>query len=445
MMMKPLLPFVLLFPFLLSGCTDKCEKTQIVRQVRGVTLSALEVRSLVEVSGPVDIEQPGKIYIKDNYLFINEIKKGIHVIDNSNPSSPRPLAFISIPGNGDLAVKDHVLYADSYMDLVAIDISNPEQAFEAGRKQDAFVSGVLGDFSWSYSAATGAIYAQEAYFLEETFETNCEGVIPNPGYWWWGGIYPFYQLANLAYSASSESYSGSAAHSSGAGTGGSMARFTLYDDYLYTVDQQKLRLFDISNLESPSFVRNIELGWGVETIFPYRDKLFIGTSTGMHIFDNSTPSDPKHLSEFRHIRACDPVVVHEDIAYVTLRTGSTCGGTENRLELVDVSAPASPRLLKAYEMQSPAGLSINYPTLYVCEGEHGLKGFDVSDQLKIDKNMLFHEKGMEAYDVITIGSNLMMIGKDGLYQYDASDPKKLKRLSHIPVHTPAVITEKREQ
>lgn len=433
-------------PFLAGGCTDKCEKTQIVRQIRNVTRSAAEIRSQVTVQAPADLEQPGKIYVKDQYLFINEIKKGVHVIDNSNPSSPRHVSFISIPGNGDMAVKGHILYADSYMDLVAIDISNPQQAYEAGRKQEAFTSGMFDGLSWSYNSNTGAISDQEAYFLEETFETNCEGVIPSPGYWWWGrGPYLFYDVAYLSFSStgSSSSYSGSKGQTATAGTGGSMARFTLYEDFLYTVDQRKLQLFDISRLESPSFIKGIDLGWGVETIFPYRDKLFIGTNTGMHIFDNSTPSEPKHLSEFQHIRACDPVVVHEDLAYVTLRSGSVCGGSVNRLEVVDISDLTRPQLVKAYEMENPAGLSINYPTLYICEGEHGLKGFNVSDRLAIDKNILFHEKGMEAYDVISMGSNLMMIGKDGLYQYDATNPKNLRKLSHIPVHTPAVITEKK--
>ncbi|ODS83301.1 MAG: hypothetical protein ABS46_06855 [Cytophagaceae bacterium SCN 52-12] len=447
--MKPgrLLLILSALPFLAGGCTDRCEKTQIVRQIRPVTLSAAEVRSKVKIQAPADLEQPGKIYIKDQYLFINEIKKGIHIIDNSNPSNPRHVSFISIPGNGDMAVKDHILYADSYMDLVAIDISNPEQAHEAGRKQNAFTSGVFDGLGWSYDAGTGTISDQEMYFLEETFETNCEGVVPNPGYWWWGGIYAFYGTAYLSSSitgSSSSSYSGSTAQSAGAGTGGSMARFTLYDDYLYTVDQRKLQLFDVSSLTSPAFVKDIDLGWGVETIFPYRDKLFIGTSTGMHIFDNSTPSEPKHLSEFRHIRACDPVVVHEDVAYVTLRSGNVCGGSVNRLEVVDISNLANPQLVKAYEMQNPAGLSINYPTLFVCEGEYGLKGFDVSDKFAVDKNMLFHEKGMEAYDIISMDDNVMMIGKDGLYQYNASDPKNLRKLSHIPVRAPAVITEKKE-
>ncbi|GAA4437131.1 hypothetical protein GCM10023091_15940 [Ravibacter arvi] len=438
-----LLPLFVSGTLLLGSCTDKCEKTQIVRQVKNITLSAEEIRAQLKIESPRSLEQPGKIYVKDNYLFINEIKKGIHIIDNSNPSSPRQVSFINIPGNGDLAVKDNILYADSYMDLVAIDITDPAQAVEVGREQNVFISGTLGADYWGYSESTASVSTQEAYFLEETFQTNCEGVIPWAGGWW---PWPYFDVLNFASLNSGSSYSGSVANAvkSGSGTGGSMARFTIYDNYLYTVDQRKLQLFEISNLKNPSFVKNIDLQWGVETIFPYRDKLFIGTTTGMHIFDNSVPSAPKHLSTYTHMRACDPVVVHNDIAYVTLRTGTGCGGTENRLELVDISNLSNPRMLKAYDMQNPAGLSINYPTLFLCEGKFGFKGFDVTDRNNIDKNLLFHEKDMESYDVISMAQNLMMIGMDGLYQYDASNPKNLKRLSHIPVQKPAIVVEKKK-
>jgi hypothetical protein len=34
------------------------------------------------------IKQAGKIYFKDSYIFVNEVNKGIHVIDNSIPASP---------------------------------------------------------------------------------------------------------------------------------------------------------------------------------------------------------------------------------------------------------------------------------------------------------------------------------------------------------------------
>lgn len=66
----------------------------------------------------------GKIYFKDDFIYINEIYKGIHVIDNSNPAVPVNKGFISVPGSVDLAMKNDILYVDNAVDLVAIDLSN---------------------------------------------------------------------------------------------------------------------------------------------------------------------------------------------------------------------------------------------------------------------------------------------------------------------------------
>lgn len=70
------------------------------------------------------IENLGKIYYKDPYIFVNERFKGIHVFDNSDPTQPTPIAFIQIYGSEDIAISGNILYADNYTDLVAIDISD---------------------------------------------------------------------------------------------------------------------------------------------------------------------------------------------------------------------------------------------------------------------------------------------------------------------------------
>ena len=80
-------------------------------------------------SGPVEeLSKPGKIFIRGNYLYINEIDKGIHIYDNSDPGNPRAVSFIKIPGNLDVAVSGHYMYADLYTDLLTIDIADPLNA-----------------------------------------------------------------------------------------------------------------------------------------------------------------------------------------------------------------------------------------------------------------------------------------------------------------------------
>jgi hypothetical protein len=151
----------------------------------------------------------------------------------------------------------------------------------------------------------------------------------------------------------------------------------------------------------------------------------------MYIFDNKNPAKPERVTMFEHARACDPVVVANDIAYVTLRSG-LCGVAPNRLDVIDVTNIYSPRLLKTYTMQNPGGLGIDFPSLFICEGQYGLKSFDVTNSM--DVKLQQHLDKMNAFDVIPLGGkHLLMIGKDGLYQYDTSNPKDMKLLSVIPV------------
>jgi hypothetical protein len=79
---------------------------------------------LVSTLGPQPLKDPGKIYVKDNYLLIGESNSGFHVVDNSDPAKPRKLAFVAIPGNTDFAIKDNTLYANNGPDLLVYNIAD---------------------------------------------------------------------------------------------------------------------------------------------------------------------------------------------------------------------------------------------------------------------------------------------------------------------------------
>jgi len=79
------------------------------------------------------VDNPGKIYVYDKYLLVNERKKGIHVFDNSNPTNPVNLGFIQMLGNTDMAIKDGVLYADHLGNLVALTVNDFNNIQEQGR------------------------------------------------------------------------------------------------------------------------------------------------------------------------------------------------------------------------------------------------------------------------------------------------------------------------
>lgn len=97
--------------------------------------------------------------------------------------------------------------------------------------------------------------------------------------------------------------------SSDQGTSGSLARFAIAGDYLYTVELEQLKIFNIADEKSPEFIKQINPGFGIETIFSKENYLFLGSRWGVYIYDISNPQSPQQVSLYSHIYSCDPVVV----------------------------------------------------------------------------------------------------------------------------------------
>ncbi len=131
----------LLFIGLISGCEIDRNKPNVLAltPIYG-TLSDLQ--AMISVQSPRDLSAVGKIYTYNQWLFINERNVGVHVFDNSNPSSPSPIQFITIPGNIDLAIHHDFLYADMGVGIVTIDITDIAQpqvtAFEQAHIGEKF-------------------------------------------------------------------------------------------------------------------------------------------------------------------------------------------------------------------------------------------------------------------------------------------------------------------
>jgi hypothetical protein len=402
-----------------TGCfKDDCTATRTYTFYKPIYVKVDEIRNDIQILEPRELKNPGKIYFYDRFVFVNEFHEGIHIIDNANPSSPLKLAFISIPGNVDMAVKDNYLYADNYIDLLTIDITNPTQPLLVNRTENVFNS-------ISQDQNLGHLVYYEPTL--ETVTIDCND--PRAGY------EIFYDRGGIFVDRTDVAGPAANGGTSPTGIGGSLARFTLYDNYLYTVDEFSLKVFDINTLTKPNLANTVNIGWGIETIFPFKDKLFIGSQTGMFIFDNSNPLLPVQLSKFEHARACDPVFVDGDVAYVTLRDGTTCQNFTNQLDVIDIRDLLRPQLIATHPMHHPIGLSVRDNTLYLCEDDQGLRVFDTTDPKAIGKNLLSEVKGLTTYDVIALPNSalLLVIGKDGLYQFDASDAKNLRQLSVIPV------------
>lgn len=408
----------LVLVLVLSSCQDKVTRTYQVNTP--VYMSYDDLRTSFKSAGAQEIIQSGKIYFKDDYIYVNEFQQGIHIIDNSDPSNPVNLKFIEIPGNVDLAIKGDILYADSYVDLLSIDISDLDNITEVDRDTNVFPY-IIPDYGEgilaSVDQAQGVIVGYEVTEMTEEVEDA-------------GNFFEkFWYAEDVVYATD-----GIPGGAETTGTGGSMARFTIAGNYLYVVDNASLKLFNLAQTANPDFEKNIAISGNIETIFPYQDKLFIGTQTGMYVYSIQDPANPAFISQFWHATACDPVVVSGNYAYVTLRGGNLCGTIESQLDVIDISTIENPKLVKSYSMEEPYGLGIDDSVLFVCDGNAGLKIYNASDVMQIDSHMIVQYPDNHAFDVIPLGSVLVMIGEDGLYQYDYSDLNNIYELSHIDIY-----------
>jgi hypothetical protein len=227
--------------------------------------------------------------------------------------------------------------------------------------------------------------------------------------------------------------SGPAAASSGpsTGMGGSMARFTIVNNYMYSVDRHSLKSISISNPSDPVVAGEMNAGWDIETIYPFKNKLFLGSMGGMFIFDITDPAHPVSQGNFIHARACDPVIADDNYAFVTLRAGTSCGPTTNELQVINVQNLQSPSLVKTYAMTGPQGLSKDDQILFICDGTAGLKVYNAADVQNLQ--LLKTLSGMEPVDVIAYAHRAMVVAKDGLYQYDYTDVSNIRLLSKITI------------
>lgn len=211
------------------------------------------------------------------------------------------------------------------------------------------------------------------------------------------------------------------------GRGGSLARFAATNTHLYTLSTSDLTTYDISTSTNPVFQTKFQLGFDVETIFPKEKNLFIGTQTGMRIMDISNPDAPKQISNFSHIRSCDPVVANEKYAFITLRQGNACTRGINELQIIDISNLSAPKLINAVPMNNPIGIALDGNNLFVCDG--GIKHYDISNIMNLT---LKGKTVIDATDLIANNGILIAIGSSGLYQYDYTSGS-LKHLSTLPV------------
>lgn len=136
--MKHLLLLALPGVMLLATSCYKCTEKREVSKLTPIYMSSDELKASVKMENQKAINTTGKIYFKDDIIYIAEPGNGIHVIDNKDPYAPQNIGFITIPGSAEVAVKNNTILASSATDLVSINVDDPNAPRVTGRLENAF-------------------------------------------------------------------------------------------------------------------------------------------------------------------------------------------------------------------------------------------------------------------------------------------------------------------
>lgn len=395
------------FTVLQMGCT-KSEQTKTYTIKRPVYEAKASILAHIN-SQPTAVGEAGKIFIKDNYIFLNEVDKGVHIINNSNNANPVEEAFLNIPGNQDIAVHDNILYADMYSDLLAIDISDVHNVKITKVVNNFFTmrNFVNGYMIEQDKVITGWISKDTTVSIEDYNNLNNFPPCPNCS------------VNDMVRAAASSSK----------GIAGSMAKMILMDDHLFAITEpHSVGVVTLKTPASPQVIGNFSAGFDLETVYPFEGKLFLGSSSGMFMYDVSNPATPVKLGTFEHGRACDPVVTDGRYAYVTLRAGTNCGGAANELHVIDIKDLMAPVAVKTYQLTKPTGLAKQDAVLFVCD-QNVVRIYDASEVSNLKQVTTLPAD--EPYDVILNGKKALVVTKAGLFQYDFSNLQSIKQLSVV--------------
>ncbi|MFL5739487.1 MAG: hypothetical protein ACJ75B_04670 [Flavisolibacter sp.] len=221
------------------------------------------------------------------------------------------------------------------------------------------------------------------------------------------------------------------ASSGNTGVAGSLAQFTLIGNYIYAVSSHNLYTVDISNPQHPSTVKQDIFNYDMETIYPYKNRLFIGSRTGIYIYSIDTPSAPRLMGIAKHGRSCDPVVANDTVSFSTLKSSTYCGPATSGLYVYDVHDLNNPSLKKTIPINEPIGLGMADSALYVCCSGEGLRVFNIKNAYEPVERLKIPDSDFK--DVIPYDDLLICWVADGISLYDITDrlhPVFVKKLSN---------------
>ena len=166
--------FYLFLAIVLLGCEDSMEDihrySKIISESKDypVYLDMSEVGN-IQVIASMPQESPFKIVFNNNYYFVGEMLKGVHVYEKSG-GAVSYLCFIECKYIKGLEIIGSHLFCNNFVDLVVLDVSNPLQASVLHREENHFNQFTEYKEYWNfpYVEGKGIVVGTQTYVLTGT-------------------------------------------------------------------------------------------------------------------------------------------------------------------------------------------------------------------------------------------------------------------------------------
>ncbi len=317
------------------------------------------------------------IYLADSLLLVADEKYGIYVYSVAATDTPSLKTTIPVTGVRGMAIRDSIIYAGAWDGIYAFRLKG-----ETGYDTVCTIP------TYTYMGDDMVVHREHS-------------------------VYPFFNCG-----CTSRDYAGGTETSNG--VGGSYAVFAIIDTFLYYVSESSLITMSVARPESPRELSRLYIGWTVETLYPMAEYLYIGGQTGMYVIDRINGATPAMIGSLQHFQACDPVVVQDTTAYVTLRSGNGCGAAADELLTISVADPVKPRLLHEDTTVTPYGLAVGDSLLYVANGYAGYSLYRIGNGANAEVVKRWEKPAVK--DFILSGDRLYIMGFNMVQVVNVADP-----------------------
>jgi hypothetical protein len=407
---------ILSLPFCFSSCfRHDCIDHVAVKVYTPVFLDEIHWQVNPEFLSEKKIKNIGKVNAIGQYFFINEMLEGIHVIDNSNPTAPIPLGFISIPGNIDFDTDGRFLYADSYADLLTIDISNIRNPRLIQRKRNAFQHSLLEHNSriiGHYVAKDSFVDFQCGVFTRNYMEDD--------------GTY----IAELGLNKGINDRRTGFRFFSGMsiGNGGPSSRILRSENNFYTINGKDLGVGQIANNGTVD----------IHSLYTFDDLLegfthigdFLGVIAQSHSYftKRNNSSSLNFTQPFFLLRWRSHFHGSNDSLWLSVQNGHF--GEVGLFRLNEESVPLK---MGTLFVDKPLEILKLGSFFIVCQGKEGFSVFELSNFNFGSSRLLLKHSGIHAKKIIRVDEHSFLIVSDsGLTQFELTLDNTVRHLSHIP-------------